>query len=99
MPNPQAKLLGGGLGLADAGEFMVQAPNPKDDRKQASSSVPTISHVSLDACGLLVYIHIHKTEAHALVYCLPTRRHDIEHWLAWAWALFLLLGTAGNLFV
>ena len=42
VPNPQAKLLGGGLGLADAGEFMVQAPDPKDDRKQASNSVPTM---------------------------------------------------------
>ncbi len=42
VPNPQAKLLGGGLGLADAGEFMVQAPDPKDDRKQASNSVLTM---------------------------------------------------------
>lgn len=99
MPNPQAKLLGGGLGLADAGEFMVQAPDPKDDRKQASSSIPTICHVSLDACGLLVYIHIHKTKAHTLVYCSPTCRYDIEPWLAWALALLLLLDTAGNRFV
>lgn len=38
VPNPQAKLLGGGLGLADAGEFMVQAPDPKDDRKQVSTA-------------------------------------------------------------
>ena len=34
VPNPQAKLLGGGMGLADAGEFMVAPPDPKDDRKQ-----------------------------------------------------------------
>lgn len=37
VPNPQAKLLGGGMGLADAGEFMVAPPDPKDDRKQVWS--------------------------------------------------------------
>lgn len=34
VPNPQAKLLGGGMGLADVGEFMVAPPDPKDDRQQ-----------------------------------------------------------------
>ena len=34
VPNPQAQLLTGGVGLADAGEFMVAPPDPKDDKKQ-----------------------------------------------------------------
>lgn len=34
VPNPQPKLLGGGMGLADVGEFMVTPPDPKDDRQQ-----------------------------------------------------------------
>ena len=40
VPNPQAQLLTGGVGLADAGEFMVAPPDPKDDKKQVCSRKP-----------------------------------------------------------
>lgn len=57
VPNPQAKLLGGGMGLADAGEFMVAPPDPKDDRKQVclrlrAETAMTFRHYW--ACMLLV---------------------------------------------
>lgn len=38
VPHPQAQLLTGGVGLADAGEFMVAPPDPKDDKKQVSKA-------------------------------------------------------------
>ena len=34
VPTPQSKLLGAGIGLADAGEFMVAPPDPSDDKRQ-----------------------------------------------------------------
>lgn len=34
VPSPQAKLLGAGVGLADAGEFMLAPSDPADDKKQ-----------------------------------------------------------------
>lgn len=38
VPNPQSKLLGGGVGLADVGEFMIAPPDPKDDQKQVPAT-------------------------------------------------------------
>lgn len=38
VPKPHSKLLGGGVGLADVGEFMVAPPDPKDDHKQVQQT-------------------------------------------------------------
>lgn len=37
VPSPKSGLLGAGIGLADAGEFMVAPPDPSDDKKQVLS--------------------------------------------------------------
>ncbi|KAA6418458.1 MAG: hypothetical protein FRX49_11618 [Trebouxia sp. A1-2] len=87
VPNPQAKLLGGGLGLADAGEFMVQAPDPKDDRKQASNSVSTaegfieqrfVSKVEASKIPHQVEITHFNTDKDSIAAIICKRAQDLE---------------------
>lgn len=55
VPSPQSKLLGAGIGLADAGEFMVTPPDPSDDKKQVTTTAAISCTCGLPAtlCSLL----------------------------------------------